>query len=266
MRTMVATAAGSTAVPSEDQVIATDDLIVVVDGATARTDTGCIHGTAWYADRLAHTIAESVAGDLAEALASAITRVADLHRDTCDLTHPGTPGAAVGIVQVAGPTLRYLVLGDITVIIDTADGLTVVADERVSTTAAPERRAADGWPIGSAEKSTALRAMKHAELASRNKPGGYWFATSDPAAADHALTGTFPLTSVARGALLSDGATRAVNTLGLLDWPGLVDFMEASGPEALIAKVRAAEASDPSGVRWPRNKASDDATAVYFSP
>jgi len=31
----------------------------------------------------------------------------------------------------------------------------------------------------------------------------------------------------------------------------------------LIARVRDAEQSDPDGVRWPRFKPSDDATAIF---
>ena len=30
-----------------------ENLIVVLDGATARTDTRCVHGIAWYAVKLA---------------------------------------------------------------------------------------------------------------------------------------------------------------------------------------------------------------------
>ena len=37
------------------------------------------------------------------------------------------------------------------------------------------------------------------------------------------------------------------------------------GPAGLIRQVRAAEASDPDGARWPRSKARDDATALYWA-
>jgi len=35
------------------------------------------------------------------------------------------------------------------------------------------------------------------------------------------------------------------------------------GPEAIITQVRAAEASDPDGQRWPRGKRHDDASAAF---
>ena len=56
MRVRVATEAGSSDTPNEDRVVVGTDLLVVVDGATARTDTGCVHGTAWYSDHLADAV------------------------------------------------------------------------------------------------------------------------------------------------------------------------------------------------------------------
>ena len=37
------------------------------------------------------------------------------------------------------------------------------------------------------------------------------------------------------------------------------------GPGGLIRQVRAAEDSDPDGARWPRSKARDNATALYWA-
>ena len=41
-------------------------------------------------------------------------------------------------------------------------------------------------------------------------------------------------------------------------------MLAAPGPGELITQVRAAEATDADGARWPRLKASDDATIVYW--
>lgn len=62
--------------------------------------------------------------------------------------------------------------------------------------------------------------------------------------------------------MVTDGAARAVS-FGLMDLAGLLDALDSSGPAALIERVRAAERSDPLGVRWPRNKRSDDASVVH---
>lgn len=263
MHATIAAQPGSLGTPSEDSTATGPDILVLLDGATARTETGCTHGVAWFAAHLAQGIKDHAPLGPARALAAAISRTADLHRDTCDLTHPGTPSAAVAIVQVAEGALRYLVLGDVTVVIDTAHGLQVISDQRVSQTAPAERAAADAMQAADPRKAAALVRMKHAELAARNVPGGYWVATTDPAAAQHALTGEIPLAQVRQVAALSDGAARAVDMLGFHDWPGVLEVLRESGPDELIRQVRAAEDSDPEAVRWPRNKICDDATAAY---
>ncbi|MEU4360307.1 hypothetical protein [Promicromonospora sp. NPDC023987] len=252
---------------SEDSTATTPGLLVLLDGATARTETGCIHGVAWFAQHLADAIVQELqgnaSGEPAHALAAAIQRTADLHRDTCDLTHPGTPSAAVAIVHVAGDALRYLVLGDVTVVMETASGIRVTSDQRVSQTASAERAVADAMAATDPEKPAALVRMKHAELAARNVPDGYWVATTDPDAARHAMTGEVQLEEVRQVAVLSDGAARVVDLFGIHDWPGVLELLQYRGPEALIREVRAAEASDPEAKRWPRNKISDDATVAY---
>jgi hypothetical protein len=69
--------------------------------------------------------------------------MAAAHCETCDLSHPATPSAAVAIAQAHGDSLRYLVLGDTALAIDTTDGLRIITDNRVDTTATAERAAAD---------------------------------------------------------------------------------------------------------------------------
>ena len=226
-------------------------MVVVLDGATARTETGCVHGVAWYARHLANAIIGHPDLPPEDALARAIVQTADHHR-TCDLEHPGTPSAAVAIVQAQPDILRYLVLGDVTMVVDTRHGLQVVTDDRVSKTALAERAVADALPNGSPQKAEALVRMKHAELAARNVPGGFWVATADPHVVRHALTGEFPLADVFRVALLTDGAARAVEPLQLHDWGSLVDLLSSVDPEELIRQVRAAESKDPDATRWPR--------------
>lgn len=269
-----ATAPGDPNVPNEDWYVATPDLLVVLDGATIRTDTGCVHGAAWYTQQLGAAIAARAPGapTLTDALTEAIDHVGWLHRE-CDLTHPGTPSAAVAVIRRVGRPngrLQYLVLGDVTAVIETAGSderaITVVSDPRVSATAAAQRAEADRHPIGSPEKAAALLGMKRAELAARNTDGGYWIAAADHDAAHHALIGQFAASDVQRIAVMTDGAARFVDLFQLGDWGLALDYLSCSGPTAVIDRVRAVETHDPDGVRYPRNKVSDDATVVYTQP
>jgi hypothetical protein len=264
-----ATIPGDPQVPNEDWVAATSDLIVMLDGATARTDTGCTHGAAWYARKLGAAVIAGAASrriSLPTVLANAIEEVAALHAD-CDLTHPGTPSAGIAIVRIEGDMLRWLALGDVTVVLDTPDGVSVISDQRVSATAVEQRREADRYPIGSPQKATALLAMKHVELAARNRPGGYYIAAADPSAVEQAVTGETPLASVRRLAVMTDGAARYVDLFGAGGWEGVLKLLVSSGPQWFINEmVRGIESHDPRGVRFPRNKVSDDATIVFAQP
>lgn len=256
---------GAAGDPNEDWVSASASAVVVLDGSTARTDTGCVHGVSWYAAALGTRLAAFAADQdvpLSQALATAIGQVAAGHHG-CDLTHPGTPSAVVAVLRTSGSRLEYLVLGDTLIVMETSAGLTVVTDDRVEATARAERRAADRYPIGSPEKHAALVRMKRVELAARNRPGGFWAAAADPAVVDQATVGSFSAGEIRRAAVLTDGAARIVSMFALLDWHGVLDLLDKAGPDELIRRVRAAEATDPDGIRWPRNKRGDDATVVY---
>jgi hypothetical protein len=264
---LVATAsqAGNPPKANEDWLSVTPAGIVLLDGATARTDTGCRHGVAWFAENLGRAILSSLSDKsvpLRAALRFAIGQVADLHPE-CDLSNPGSPSAAACIVRFGDP-LEYLVLGDVSLIFNGSSGLTVISDQRVSATAAEERREADRYPIGAPQKQEALIRMKVGELAAKNKEGGYWVASSDASGVPHSLVGSRPAAEVTEVAVLTDGAARIVDLFHEKDWPGVLEALNGECPPGeLIKRVRELEDSDPLGQRWPRNKKSDDASLVH---
>ncbi len=265
MRVSTASEPGTAGNSNEDWVSASPGVVVVLDGSTARTDTGCVHGVSWYAAKLGSSLAALAADHdvaLPQALGIAIGHVAKQHSG-CDLTHPGTPSAMVAVLRTTDSKLEYLILGDTIIVLETPDELRVITDTRVDSTAQAERAEADRYPIGAPEKQAALVRMKHAELAAKNQPGGFWVAAVDPTVIKHATTGSVPLNKLRRAVVLTDGAARIVSLFGLLDWHDVLDLLDESGPGELVRRVRAVEAADPDGTRWPRNKRSDDATVVY---
>ncbi|MET7751626.1 hypothetical protein [Micromonospora sp. NPDC005367] len=87
---------------------------MVLDGAIARTGTGCVHGIAWYAAKLGSALAGLCAdrdSEPANALMYGIRFTADQHRDTCDPSHPA-PSAATATRTLKDTALEYSVLGD----------------------------------------------------------------------------------------------------------------------------------------------------------
>jgi len=110
-------------------------------------------------------------------------------------------------------------------------------------------------------------AMKLVELAHRNRGRCYWIAATDPAAADRVLTGAELAAHVPEVAVCTDGAARLVDVFADLTWSELLAVCRQgdgqTGTDRVLDMVRAREASDPIGERWPRKKSGDDATLVY---
>jgi hypothetical protein len=107
MQVAAASEPGSPDKPNEDGVVVTAHMAAILDGATIRTDTECVHSVPWFVENLAGSLAEHRDISPADALRAAVTATAAAHSHTCDLNHPGTPSAALAIVQVHDDSLRY---------------------------------------------------------------------------------------------------------------------------------------------------------------
>jgi hypothetical protein len=258
---------------NEDTVHVSPTGVVVLDGLSAPKDLpmGCVHGTPWFVRQLGTTLINLIGDDevsLREALRSAIAEVNDLHRDTCALDQEAVPASTVVMIRERGYFLDYLVLSDNVLVLDLGTaGIKTIVDKRVEEVAADEMRAAlplQG-PTGTPEHAARVSQLVTVQRRLRNKPGGYWIAATDPAAADEAITGSVELARVQQAALLTDGASRLVDSFGALGWAELLTLLRTEGPVALITRTREAELADPVGERWPRFKRSDDATAAYVS-
>ena len=269
MRVLLASEPGGTGRPNEDFAAAVPGAVVLLDGAgyAPASGIGCVHGVAWYARTLGGLLAAGACDDqvpLAELLGRGIEQVNRMHAGTCDLGHPATPGATVIIARQRGDTLDYLVLCDSVLVLrprrGEPRGLTDTQLGEITARFRPKASLAAGTP----EHDAAWRAYSRGLEAARNQPGGFWLAASDPAAADHAVTGSEPLAALSAVALLSDGASRLADRFHLAGWAEVCDILARDGPAGLIQRVRAAESADPAGRRWPRGKVHDDATAVFW--
>ena len=257
---------------NEDTVHVSPTGVVVLDGLSAPKDLpmGCVHGTPWFVRQLGANLINLIGDNtvsLREALRRAITGVNDLHCNSCALGQEAVPASTVAMVRERDGALDYLVLSDNVLVLDLGTGgIETIVDKRVEEVAAEEMRAALQGPTGTPEHAARVSKLVSVQRRLRNKPGGYWVAATDPAAADEAITGSVELSRVLQAALLTDGASRLVDSFGALTWADLLTLLRTEGPAALIAKTREAELADPVGERWPRFKRSDDATAAYVKP
>jgi Protein phosphatase 2C len=255
--------------PNEDFVAATPDAVVLLDGAGTPigSESGCVHGVAWFVRRLGSALLGSLMrdddSDLRACLAASIADVRSLHAHTCDLAHPGSPSATVVAVNVQEDALDYLVLADSVLVLDLSAELRAITDDHEAQIGRQYRAQMDAWPNGTPEHENAHREYVETLRTHRNRPGGFWVASADPEAAAHALVGSVPRADVHAAAVLSDGASRVVDRFGLATWDDVLKILDRHGPRELLRQVREAENGDPSGSRWPRGKVHDDATAAY---
>ncbi len=226
----MATDPGTPGWPNEDYACVAPGAAVLLDGATTvprDADIGCVHGVAWYAR------------SLGTALLAAIT---------AQPRNPLAQGLADAIAQVRD---RHAGICDLSVRRTPAATVTAV-------------RAEPGGVAYLALSDSSIVADFDDGRPPEIITDTHRAAAADPAAAYAAATGLLPAAGVRGVALLSDGATRIVDRYGVLTWPDAIDVVRDQGPEALIGQVRAAEAADPDGERWPRHKLSDDATIIYW--
>lgn len=259
MRSEVATLPGSPERPNEDWAAAAlpasgdGGTLVLLDGVTPpRGDDGCVHTVPWFTARLGGALTELSASrvdlTLSEILSLAIRRTAELHADTCDLSHARTPQATVVLARWGAEAVDHLVLSDSVLLLQAPDGsVRAVRDDRL-----------DRIP------REVLRSHEATDRL-RNREGGFFTAAADPSVAARAVTGTTPLAEVRALAALTDGASRWVELFGAGDWTECARVLSKEGPSGLLQRVRALETADAAAGGVRRWKTHDDATGVYVA-
>ncbi|RZT14797.1 protein phosphatase 2C-like protein [Kribbella sp. VKM Ac-2569] len=230
---------------NEDLVLTGPDFAVVLDGATAPAgvESGCRHDVPWLVMQLASHLAPPLLTrsptPLPDLLAEAIAGVRATHADTCDVSNPDSPSSTVSMVRLHPDHVEHLVLADSPVVMRASDGqVTVHSDDRLELL--PERT---------------LKSVRRL----RNKPGGFWAASTEPQAAYEAVVGTTDRADVDVIAILSDGASRFTERYGH-SWEELLDVLTAEGPRRLIDLVREHDAASTT----PGWKRYDDASVVLL--
>ncbi|MEW1722286.1 protein phosphatase 2C domain-containing protein [Streptomyces sp. NPDC093109] len=257
MRIELTTSPGTPGHPNEDWTAVAapaggeGGVLVVLDGVTPPAgDDGCVHGVPWFTARLGGALAELSCSrrdmTLTGVLAAAITRTADAHRDTCDLSHPRTPQATVVLARWSEDEVEHLVLSDSTLLLESPDGtVRAVLDDRLDRVPPEVRRSL-----------AATDALRNAE-------GGFFTAAADPAVAERAVTGRSPAAGVRALLAMTDGATRWVEMFREGSWADCLALVRKDGARELVDRVRAVESADPEGTGFRRWKRSDDATVTY---
>jgi len=255
--------------PNEDFVGDVPGAVVLLDGAgILGSEHICRHGVAWYARSLGSALLANLTrkgvSDPVEALADSIEQVADQHRHTCDIADPSSPQATVATIRSEDDRADYLILADTFIALDPVDAQSrAMTDAREVTVRTECTSSLDGMPVGTAEYEQARLSAVSALRDRRNQPGGYWIAKDNPYAATEAVTGSVPLDHLRGAALLSNGASRIVDPYRLAGWPSVIEMLRTSGPDALLRRIRTAEADSGAAGLLPGFTSADDATVAY---
>jgi hypothetical protein len=238
---------------NEDYLVMGPTWVVVLDGASPPPSfvSGCIHDEAWLVARLAAALIRQLAvhpaTPLADALFAAIDITCRAHSDTCDLANPSSPSSTVSIICRRDDHVDWLVLADSPILIDIdGRGVDVITDDR-------NAHLPDFTPECFRDH--------------RNRPGGFWVASTVPEAAHEALTGSVPVAALSSAAIMSDGVARYVDLLELGDWPDLLNVLHREGVTSVVRAIRRAEIDLPEISHGPKGrtvKRHDDATAAVI--
>lgn len=248
----------------------------VIDGATGFSERRLTPGAsdaAWYAQRLNVAFTRHAADDnltITQFLTRAIQDVAAEFSSfaTADLKPEEIPLAALALVRVGKGQLEYAVLGDCAVLLRYDGKVRLINDPHVAAfdpmvaekiRALHERGITDRQQLLSHMIPEVNRIRRMA-----NQPGGFWIASLDPAAAEHAISGSVPLRGGASIMLATDGFLRMIEPFGKYNAGSLMAGARERGLGSLLEELRAAEAGDETCLRFPRIKVRDDATAMLL--
>ena len=236
---------------------------IVLDGATSVAGDRS-HDPGWFAERLGDVLARLLSGDepIPDLVAAAIEEV----RDAEQLVPETSPTCTVAIARWSADTVETYTLCDSVVAVLHGDETeSVYFDDEVGAVIGrmrEEYRARLTSGLGYDEGHRALLiALQKAQAHWRNRPGGYYVAGTDPAAAYQGTLSTTERSRVAGLVLATDGVDLGRHPRAKTWWDVYTETVE-QGPEQVLHDIHAAEATDPDGRRWARSKRHDDKTLV----
>jgi len=267
---------GDPAKPNDDAFAHFARAAVVMDGATSLGDP-LMPGksdAAWIAHFGARRLmahlqdGDAPADALTHALADAEKSFKALARRAPSERYEIPYAAMMLAVEKAGG-IEALWFGDCACLLKRPGEMTALIGEALDKKQAERNRAArlasakGVAPAASVNLAAFLPALRKARNR-LNTQGGGWAFAPDPAAAPHVSRAAFAAPPGTLLLLASDGFLALVSDYNCHDAESLLAAAEAKGLAALGAELRAVEAGDPSGEKFPRFKTSDDATALLL--
>lgn len=258
--------AGTATVPNDDRAGAGDRLAWVIDGATDLGPPGLVGargGAAWLAAAAHAGFLAAPDAPLDQLCGRVIADLQALYAATRTREPLGRwelPMASMLAVRLAGATLESAWLGDCAGLLRSGERIVRLGpprQEKDQEAAMATSLAHHG--LGSVRRSAPiLEELRR----SRSGPGKRILGVEGDAAS--LATATVPCRPGDDLLLMSDGFAALVDGYAALDESGLMQALPAQGLALLAVHLREIEAADAACDRFPRFKASDDATALWL--
>jgi hypothetical protein len=179
-----------------------------------------------------------------------------------------TPCASMMLVVPDDGAVEFLWFGDCAALVKQGDGAVTVVGETFDKRAAEAERAR---AVAKEKNLSPASGLSRPEFigtlrAARNRinSGNYWLFSPDARAASHVSRRVIKAAPGAVLLLATDGFLALASDYGVYSADSLMDAAQSKGLAALGEELRAIEAGDIGGDRFPRFKKSDDATALLL--
>jgi serine/threonine protein phosphatase PrpC len=266
---------GDPAKANEDAYGHKDKAAVVIDGATMLGD-GLMPGPSdakWIAQFGARRLmahlgeGEGARKALRAALADTQKSFEALRRHEPEEVWQ-TPCASMMLAVQADAGLEFLWFGDCAALLKQGDGPALAVGETMDKRAAEAERARGIAKEKNLSPASGLRRPEFIDAlrASRNRinSGGNWLFSPDVRAASHVSRRVMKVQPGSTVLLATDGLLALVSDYGAYNADGLMAAALDKGLAALGEELRAIEAGDAGGDKFPRFKKTDDATALLL--
>lgn len=261
---------------NEDFAFACEDFAFVIDGATGMFNqkiSSDLSDAKWYSNNLGKyliTALNNYDKSLTEIMKDAINKLkVDFLNIAKGQEILDTPSAAIIICRIKNNIMEHFSLGDCGFLIKQNKIIKNIIKNDISIL---DQKNIDSMIQLSQEKHINILEAKEllnddfiAKRKKKNKPNGYYIASDDPSACDHALTGSIKLNKNNQLLLYSDGFSQIWEVMKIYNEEEIFNKLDKKySLKSFIEELREKQNSDPFCNNYPRTKKSDDSSAVYI--